>query len=253
LFFFTNYEGIRQVFSQQVSGNAPTDPYRALVAQQSPAPAPLINAYPEGTIPTADPNAMLWIGSGRSPTNEDGGLFRVDYAFSSRTSTAVRFNTNQYYNVSPVLAENTITTMDTPNAVIDLQHSFSPTILNDARVGFNRDNYQDVGDGKTPYSLSITGFAGYSLGDHSWRMDNSYSFIDNFTWTSGRPTVKAGIEIRRMQENKLHPNALQSLSYLSKTNFVNNILDSYTYSAPGAETQARKNPYYGYVLAPVLR
>ena len=138
--------------------------------------------------------------------------------------------------------------MDPPNAVLDVQHSFSPTILNDARIGFNRDNYVDVGDGKTPYSLSTTGFAGYSLGDHSSRIDNSYSFVDNATFSRGRHTIKPGVEIRRMQENKLHPNPAQSLSYLSEANFINNMLDSYSYSAPGVETQARKNPYYAYVL-----
>ena len=181
LFFFTNYEGIRQAFSQSLSGYVPTDAYRAEVAQKSPALAPLIDAYPEGNVPTADPNALLWISSGRSPTTEDGGLFRVDYMMSDKTAFSVRFNTDQYYNVSPAVAENTITTMDTPNAVIDVQHTFSPTMLNDARIGFNRDNYQDVGDGKSLYSLSITGFSSYALGDHSWRRDNSYSFIDNFT------------------------------------------------------------------------
>lgn len=248
LFFFVNYEAVRQVYSQQLSGYVPTDAYRAQVAQKSPSLAPLINAYPEGNIPTADPNALLWISGGRSPSREDGGLFRVDYAMSNKTAISVRFNTDQYYNASPALAENTITTMDTPNAVVDLQHTFSPTLLNDARVGFNRDNYQDVGDGKSIYSLSITGLTGYSLGDHSWRIDNSYSFVDNFTYTKGRHTIKAGLEIRRMQENKLHPKALQGLNYLSETNFVNNVLDSYTYSPPGVETQGRKNPYYGYVL-----
>jgi hypothetical protein len=129
-----------------------------------------------------------------------------------------------------------------------VQHSFSPTILNDARIGFNRDNYVDVGDGKTPYSVSITGFAGYSLGDHSSRIDNSYSFVDNATFSHGRHTIKAGVEIRRMQENKLHPNSAQSLSYLKEADFINNVLDSYSYSAPGVETQGRKNPYYGYIL-----
>jgi hypothetical protein len=248
LFFFVNYEGIRQSFSQSLSGYVPTDAYRAEAAQKSPALAPLINAYPEGRVQTADPNALLWISSGRSPTTEDGGLFRVDYKATDRTNLSVRFNTDQYYNISPAVAENTITTQDTPNAVIDVQHVFSPTMLNDARIGFNRDNYQDVGDGKSLYSLSITGFSGYSLGDHSWRRDNSYSFVDNFTYTKGRHTIKAGVEIRRMQENKLHPNTAQGLSYLSETNFINNVLDSYSYSPPGVVTQARKNPYYGFVL-----
>jgi Carboxypeptidase regulatory-like domain len=74
LFVFVNYEGIRQTFSQPLSGYVPTNAYRALVEQKSPALAPLINDFPQGTIPTADPNANLWISGGNSPTNEDGGL-----------------------------------------------------------------------------------------------------------------------------------------------------------------------------------
>ncbi|HEX3875855.1 MAG TPA: TonB-dependent receptor [Bryobacteraceae bacterium] len=248
LFVFSNYEGIRQVFSQQISGYVPTDAYRAQVEQKSPALAPLINYFPAGTIRTADPNANLWISSGASPTNEDGGLVRVDYIMSDKSSLSLRFNTDQYYNVSPALAENTYTTMDTPNSVLDFQHTFSPTMLNDARIGQNRDNYEDAGDGKSLYSLSITGFTSYSLGDHSYRKDNSYSYVDNFTWTRGRHTIKAGVEIRRMQENKLHAKALQGLSYLSETAFLNNQLDSFSYSPLPVETQARKNPYYGYIL-----
>jgi hypothetical protein len=52
LFFFVNYESVRQVFSQPVSGYVPTDAYRAQVAQKSPALTPIINAFPEGSIPT---------------------------------------------------------------------------------------------------------------------------------------------------------------------------------------------------------
>ena len=121
-------------------------------------------------------------------------------------------------------------------------NTFSPTILNDARVGFNSDKYQDVGDGKTPYSVSITGLRRYSLGDHSSRIDNSYSFIDNATFYTGRHTIKAGVEIRRMQENKLHPNAVQSLSYLSEANFINNVLDSYSYTAPESRPRRARTP-----------
>ena len=44
-----------------------------------------------------------------------------------------------------------------------------------------------------------------------------------------------------MQENKVHPLALQSMSYLSEADFIKNKLDSFTYTAPGIETQARKS------------
>ena len=167
LFVFVNYEGIRQVFSQPISGYVPTDAFAPRWRPKSPALAPLINYFPEGGIPTADPNANLWISGGASPTNEDGGLFRIDYNLDDKTSVSLRFNTDQYYNVSPALAENTYTTLDTPNTVLDVQHIFSPTMLNDARIGQNRDNYEDTGDGKSLYSLTITGFTSYSLGDHS--------------------------------------------------------------------------------------
>jgi hypothetical protein len=138
--------------------------------------------------------------------------------------------------------------MSTPNAVIDVQHRFSPSILNDLKLGFNRDAYVDVGDARTPYTVSITGFASYSLGDHSSRIDNSYSVIDDATIYRGRHTIKFGIDVRHMQENKVHPDALQSLNYISEKNFINNVLDSYTYQAPGVETQARKTPILTYVM-----
>lgn len=64
-------------------------------------------------------------------------------------------------------------------------------MLNDARIGQNRDNYEDTGDGKSLYSLNITGFTSYSLGDDSYRKDNSYSFVDDFSYTRGRHTIKA--------------------------------------------------------------
>jgi len=216
LFFFVNYEAVRQVYFQPISAIVPTDAYRAQVAQKSPALAPLINAYPEGTVRTADPNALLWISSGRTPPNEDAGLFRVDYALSDKTAVSIRFNTDTYRTTSVALAENTYTTMTPPNAVIDVQHTFSPTVLNDARIGFNRDDYVDIGDGKTPYSLSITGFDSYALGDHSSRIDISFSFVDNATVSRGRHTIKFDVEVRRMQENKVHPLAAQGLSYLAR-------------------------------------
>ena len=51
-----------------------------------------------------------------------------------------------------------------------------------------------------------------------------------------------------MQENKLHLKSLQGLTYLSETAFLNNQLDAFSYSPLPIETQARKNPIYGFVL-----
>ncbi len=130
-----------------------------------------------------------------------------------------------------------------------MQHRFSPTILNDAKVAFNRDAYEDVGSNQgTPYTVSISGFASLSLGDHSTRIDNSFSFIDDATFYHGRHTFKAGTEVRHMQEHNEHPWLEQSLTYTSEKNFINDVLDSYT-NAPGQHANMpRKTPVIGYFL-----
>jgi hypothetical protein len=250
LFFFANYEGYRQIFYQQSQGNVPTDAYRASVIQKSPTLAPLVNAFPKGINATADPNALLWIGTGRSPTTEDAGIGRVDYQVSSNTSIFGRFNTDSYTAISPVgLGEQQATTLTTPNAVIGVSHTFSPTVLNDARVGFNRAAYENGGPTKLPFTLAITGFSSYGLPDPSLRHDNSFSFLDNATVVRGRHTVKFGVEVRRLQENKSSPSIpKETLSYLSESDFVNNVLDSDSYGSQAPRTGTRKTASFGYVL-----
>jgi hypothetical protein len=250
LFFFADYEAVRQAYYQQSTGLVPTSAFRAQVTANSPGLAPLANAYPQATVPTNDPNAVLWVGSGRNPTNEDAGLIRVDYALDSKTSAFLRFNDDHYRTTSPVglgLQQNT--TLNTPNAVIQVQRTFSPTILNDARFGFNRAGYDNSAKVAVPYAINVTGFSSYSFPDQSLRHDNSFSFVDGATFVKGRHTIKAGIEVRRAQENKASPTFPQeTLSYLSETDFINNKLDSDSYSSEQPVTGARKTSSFGYVM-----
>ena len=248
MFYFANFEAVRQAFNQPFNAYVPTPAYRQQVIQKSPSLAALVNAFPQGTQATNDPNALLWFSSGANPTTETGGLGRLDYTFSQKTAGNLRFNLDSYYTSSPGLAQAVITTYNTPNTVIDVTHSFSPTIFNDAKVGFNRQNFNNPSTGNTsPYTLTISPNFSYSLNDDSWRMDNSYSFLDDISFYRGRQTFKAGVEIRLMQENKLHPLLEQSLTYNTETDFINNALLTYTYKPVGVETAARKNNAYGYI------
>jgi len=250
LFFFANYEAIRQIYYQQSNGFVPSDAYRAKVLAKSPSLAPLLNAYPKGSIPTSDPNANLWVGSGRNPTYEDAGLIRVDYLISDKTSAFVRFNTDNYRTTAPVgLGEQQLTTLTTPNSVIHLQHAFSPAFLNESKFGFNRAAYENGGATKLPYTLTVTGFSTYALPDPSLRHDNSFSFVDGMSLVQGRHTLKAGVDIRRIQENKSSPSIpKETLSYLSQNDFINNVLDSDSYGSTAPRTGARKTSFFGYFL-----
>ena len=146
---------------------------------------------------------------------------------------------------SAALAENTITTMSTPNAVIDLQHHFTPTILNDVKLGFNRDAYQDVGDGQTPYSVTITGFASYALGDHSARIDNSYSFIDDATIIGG-PHLQIRHRHSRYAGKQNASACIAEFELSQREELHRQHTGSLFLPAPGIETQARKTPILSY-------
>lgn len=249
LFFFMNYEGVQQAFQQQLTATVPSQAFRDKVMTKSPVLAFILDAYPQGGTATNDPNGNLWKSTFSAPQTENSGLIRADYTLSSKTSISARFNTDDYLDRSSALAEDTVTTTATPNAMLEVQHTFSPTILNVSKVAFNRDAYEDIGSNvKEKYTVTINPLTPLSLGDHSNRTDNSFSFIDNVTYYHGRHTIKTGVEVRHMQEHNQHPWLEESLTYTSEDNFINNVLDSYT-NAPGkAANLPRKTPVIAYVL-----
>ena len=260
LFFFANWESIRQTLAQPVSGLVPTSAYRAQAIQIAPALAPVMNAFPQGQNATKDPNALAWVGAGRNAVNEDSGMFRLDYNLTDKTLFFVRFGTDFFSSAAPNGLEAdiqgnllpAIETLNTPNAVLDLQHAFSAAILNDIRVGFNRANDFSGGASSLPYGVSIPGFTALSLPASSYRIDTSYSFLDDATFVLGRHTLKAGAGTRRIQENKASPDVGQgTYTWNSETAFLNsaaNLLNSYSFTSQTPETGQRMTEASGYLL-----
>lgn len=249
LFFFANYEGVRQAYDQPFNAYVPSPTFIAQVQQKSPQLVPLLQAFPKGMQSTNDPNVDEWFSGGANPTSEDGGLLRLDYALNQKTDISFRFNTDWYNTTQPALEQNVLTTYSTPNVVFDVVRHFSPSILNDAKVGYNRQAFWNPSYGNmSPYSLTISPDISYSLNDDSWRIDNSFSFLDDVSIYRGRHTIKFGVEIRGMQENKLHPLLEQSLTFNTEQDFINDNLQEYTYQPTGVETAARKKNFYGYIL-----
>jgi len=249
LFFFANYEGVRQILGQPLTALVPTPAYRAQVAQKTPALASIVNAYPQGTLASNDPNALFYYSFGRNVIDENSGMFRVDYLVNDKTTAFLRFSTDHSTQQSPAgsLGETSFTNQYMPNSVIDLQHNFSPTILNDAKFGFNRSWNYGGNNALLPFAVSITGFSGTtSAGTHP-EVLNSYSWIDNITFVRGRHTIKAGVEFRRIQSNK-GSSYSESLSYNSETDFLNNFVNSDSVSPYMPDNGVRKLDDFGYVL-----
>lgn len=250
-FFFANYEGVRQAYVQPLTNvPVPSDAFRQQVLQAQSALAVFLDAFPKGQQHSKDARVDYWSSGGSNPTNEDGGLLRLDYALSDKTDLSFRFNTDYYTNTQPTLAQDVNTIYSTPNAVFDVTHRFSSNILNDAKVGYNRQAFWNPSSGNiSPYSFSVSDIQlSYSLNEDSWRIDNSYSFLDDISFYRGRHTIKAGVEIRGMQENKLHPLLEQTVTYNTANDLLADKLQEYDYQPIGIETAARKKNYYGYVL-----
>jgi len=117
------------------------------------------------------------------------------------------------------------------NAMLGESQTFSPTKLNELRVTFQRNGVnntfdpapqgvldagklrtgvyagQPYGDPFTPNGFPTLdlGFGipelGYATTAPNIRFSNTYQANDVFTWTRGRSTLKAGGEIRRIQDN----------------------------------------------------
>jgi hypothetical protein len=249
LFFFVNYEGLRQILGQPLTGLVPTDAYRTQVTQKTPALSPLVNAFPKGTLPSNDPNARFYYSFGRQVIDEDSGMFRVDYLMNDSTTAFIRFSTDHSTQTSPGdnLGSRSYANQNMPNAVIDLQHNFSPTILNDAKGGFNRSENYSGTVGLLPTGVSITGFSSISGTGGSPEVLNSFGFIDNATFVAGRHTVKAGVEYRRIQSNKGSAYS-ESFSFNNENDFLNNVMNSDSVSPVMGDNGVRKSDYFGYVL-----
>ena len=255
LFFFANYEALRQDLNQFLTGTVPSLSYRAQVAAVQPVLAPLINAFPVGQVPLPGGYSATWYGSGPSVTHEDSGLIRADYHINERMSAFVRFNTDHYTQTAPDTfnPSTAFNNLNTPNATVGIQNIFSPTIFNDARFGFDRAEFAQGQNTPFPFALQISPFDGIDTPSGSIRNDNSFTGLDDATFLRGRHTIKAGLTVRRVQENKASPNTPdETISYqgpdTTPDGFLANLIDSDSYAGAVPVTGQRLTEYFGYVL-----
>ena len=102
------------------------------------------SVYP---LPLFPGNTQNWIGAGRSKTNSDIGDIKIDYSLSTKDNLVGRFSIGETddssYDALPL--NPTSPSVTTPRSgVITWNHTFSPSMLNEARVGVNRTQIRGV-------------------------------------------------------------------------------------------------------------
>jgi len=257
-FFFLAYEGYRQRWGFPLTGSVPSASYRAAVAAQSPVLIPILNAYPDtALIPTSNPDINTFNSEGRQVVNEDSGMFRLDHHFSEKTTAFVRANIDYAINTQPLassgnyLLDRQQLTSHPANAAVELLHVFSPTLVNEAKFGFNRSTAYTTNINQTGqlYAFSVTGFTTLNNDKISIGAGNTFAEIDNLTWIRSRHVVKAGVEIRRVQMNQGSTSS-GTVKYTGSgalAAFQANQVTTATLTGAQPVNGLRKTQYFGYV------
>jgi len=246
-FFFGNYEGTREHRGHTLLGLVPTLAQRAGDFSGPGNPAVVVDPYAGKTpflnnqIPLSRfnqvgntalqyyplPNAKL-AGTNyvRAPNDESianqFGL-KGDVILTQKDSLSTHFlyenNFNTALDVIPLGGQTY--PVQTRNLGISEIHTFSPTLINETRVGYNYGNvfasqeltptnvaemqfgFHNLPDQPQYYGLPDITVAGLNpLGNANGGnrpesgKNNIYQFVDNLTWIRGRQTIKTGFDIR---------------------------------------------------------
>ena len=286
-FIFVNYEGLRQYQEVSLIAAVPDPSVQQAALLNNPQSAnlcPIFQSYPwrksavallqgSGCAPVfVYPDAAFTTGTcnggpcditnsydnfshqGKSVIHEDTWLARFDYKFSESTLFYARAQRDVAFARSPNgnLFDQNDTNNHPANYLVALQHFFTPTLLNDLKFGANRSPFHNpVLPGYIDVSLSTANYEGLNNSQADNEVGTTYSIIDNLTWSKGRHTIKAGIEIRKIQLNQ---GKTQSLSVSMKggagdnTSLINNLVDTVDYTTSWDGHALRRTFVMPYIL-----
>ncbi len=247
-FFYANYEGLRQRLDGTQIGLTPSPSFIAQTSLTSPSLIPVLNAYPAGTSPTANPFVDNYVALGRQVDNEDSGMFRLDEHFSDRTTAFIRFSSDEALEQTPSGNLTVKTAYDTKfnNGVVDLTHVFSPSLINDVKFGVNQTIYHQATVSPLAFGVTASGFSSLSGASTADDPSKDFDLLDDVSWSKGKHTIKMGAEIRWIFINQ-GSSPSGSLTYTSIPNFIANDTGSASYTAILPLVRQRKTEYFAYI------
>src|SRR5256886_2321716 len=228
-FFFAAYEGLRESLGITGLTSVPDDNARqGIIPGQTP-----FTVNPDGAIlvdkllPRANGRNLgggvaEYFFSRTQPPNEDFFQGRIDHIFSTKNTMFGRYtldngNVNRWSAATP---PDSFTQDRSRNQylTIEHQHTFSPTLLNTLRIGFNRSTQlaRSVRTVELPTSslfvpgeplgfITVRGVANDIGGDFRLpRFDrlNNYQWSDSLFWTHGAHSLRLGFQGQRIQFNQ---------------------------------------------------
>jgi hypothetical protein len=208
LFFFSNYEGVRQTRGTLFTALTPTQSFRSTlpaVLQAPVATLPLPIApftIPPSTTPSADLGFYSVQKDGK--LREDTGSIKVDWNHTDASQFSVRYNINDSKTTTPYGVGTDQTADGTLRVqLFKLSHNyvFSPSIINEAAFGINR-NTTNPSAGPSPFPIFSFLFGDAAIANigpaqfDQFRIGTVYQFLDTLSIIHGNHSIKTGADIR---------------------------------------------------------
>jgi len=285
-FFFLSYEGLRQLQESSTAGSifVPSASFvRDILVNgrggQGPSPqlCTILQGFPwrqsTGTVggcvpkivfPDSAFGSCLSLGcssevptdiegfthDARTTVHEDTWLVRVDHKFSDKTTLYGRAQRD----ISLADAQIGVTTgldkarvLNHPaNYLLALQHAFTPSIFNEAKVYINRSPFHNPQGSTLTFAVNTGNFSGIPNQSADIEIGTTYGVVDNLTWTHGRHAFKMGMEIRRVRLNQ-GQTADNSLDFGNDQSLISASLTDIKFIAPWCCHRLRRTflmPYF---------
>lgn len=225
VFFFANYEGVRQSRGQTFNVLVPTQSFRDTMAASI---RPVINTIP---LPTAPFNNDLGFYSAQriADLREDTGSVKIDWLQSEESRFSVRYNINDSDTDVPYgVGSDQFANGKLRTQLFKLSHNyiFDGTTVNEFGFGINH-NYTYAGAGDTNFPRFDFGFIDFrinSVGPAQFEQERTgvvYHFLDTLSMVRGNHSIKIGADIRLNRRSALSVTQ-DTLTFFSMGDFANN-------------------------------
>ncbi|MGB6874993.1 MAG: carboxypeptidase-like regulatory domain-containing protein [Candidatus Acidiferrales bacterium] len=257
-FLFGNYEGFRQNLGLSNLSLVPDNTSRASAVASV---QPLLALWPVANGPELFTSTGARSGIAEAFTNpvqnigEDYGTTRFDQVFSDKDSSSATYTIDDSRAVSPTTNPFTLADIFLREQVVTLgeTHIFSPTLLNQATVGFSRGAFYFntnttvnlpswvqpgdpvgavvVGGGTTLNGASQITNGGTNAGSNLTAVRNLFTLSDKLTVTRGIHLLNFGVWSERVQANDtLEQDQFGQISFSTLQSFLQGNVSTYTFA-----------------------
>jgi hypothetical protein len=220
-FLFANYEGFRQHLGLSDVTLVPDNGARA---QAVPAVQPLLALWPAQNGPELGAGIALAYSHPLQTIREDFGTTRFDYNLSNSDSLFAVYTIDDSVAHTPSANPLSLILETEREQVVSLQeqHTFSPNVLNTARIGFSRAGYFFngivpvaipgwvsgapigaivIGGGTASNGASQISAAGTNNSSNALQARNLFTYDDHIYVSRGTHQVEAGIWFQQLRSN----------------------------------------------------